>query len=65
MPNLTILLIEFIIMAFILMAIWFVGKENGIKEEKLKETKERSDAVSRGLSAGNNARNKFNKLHKS
>ena len=47
---------EFIIMVAMLIAVWFFGKKEGINNEKNTQAQKRSDAVARGLSAGNRAR---------
>ena len=64
MPDLTFMFIEFIIMTAILVAVWWIGKQEGVNGEKVKTADKRADAISRGLRAGKRARDKFDGMHK-
>lgn len=59
MPNLTALLIELLVMTAVLIAVWLFGKREGINNEKNTQAQKRSDAVARGLNAGNRARTNY------
>lgn len=63
MATITAVFCEFLVMVALLVAIWFIGKREGINGEKSKQDKARVDAVARGLDAGRRARTNF-ELHK-
>jgi len=55
---------EFLVMAAMLVAVWFFGKKEGVNNEKTKTAERRADAVSRGLRAGSRARDEWLRKHK-
>lgn len=64
MPSITAALCELLVMTAVLIAVWLFGKKEGVNNEKAKEDKRHSDAISRGTNAGNRARNKWLSEHK-
>ena len=63
MPNLTIVLCEFMIMAAVLIAVWLLGRKEGIDNEKTKTANRRANAISRGSRAGSRARDEWMRRH--
>ena len=59
MPSITAALCELLVMTAVLIAVWLFGKKEGVNNEKNTQAQKRSDAVARGLSAGNRARAKW------
>lgn len=59
MQSITAALCELLIMTAVLIAVWFFGKKEGVNDEKNTQAQKRSDAVARGLSAGNRTRAKW------
>lgn len=64
MPSITAALCELLIMTAVLIAVWLLGKKEGVDNEKTKTAARRSDAVSRGLRAGSRARDEWLRKHK-
>ncbi|MBO7712632.1 MAG: hypothetical protein J6S85_03965 [Methanobrevibacter sp.] len=63
MPEITGVICEFLIMIAMLVAVWFFGKREGVNGEKKKQADRRADSVSRGLSAGSDASDRWLQKH--